>query len=139
MTKSAKLPLALKNAPTKKHKLLSHSQLFGTWGETIARDFLVAKGYRCLWRNLRLGKSELDLVMLDSQSHELVVVEVKARGQSSMLAGHPSLAVKGRKWLALERAGARLLSSQPAAKGLRFDVVTVSPMGVEHFVSVTWP
>lgn len=137
MTRSVKPLPASKNALTKKHKLLSHNQLLGTWGETRARDFLVALGYVCLWQNLRLGKSELDLVMLDSNTQELVVVEVKTRGLGSALTGHPSLAVRGKKWLALERAGALLLSSHSAVKGLRFDVVTVSPAGVEHFLNVT--
>lgn len=97
----------------------------------------MAQGYACLERNLRLGKSELDLVMLDSVRHELVVVEVKARSQSSMVTGHPSLSVRGRKWLALERTASQLLNRYRQAQGLRFDVVTVSPAGVEHFQNVT--
>lgn len=96
-------------------------------------------GYLSLAQNLRIGKSELDLVMLDQQTRELVVVEVKARGSGSVAAGHPSLAVRGRKWLALQRAGVQLLGRWSWARGLRFDIVTVSPTGVEHFSNATWP
>lgn len=110
--------------------------MLGRWGEAKALAFLVSRGYRCLAQNLRLGKSELDLVMLSS-TKELVVVEIKTRGLGSALAGHPSLAVRGRKWLALERSGGQLLAKYSQATGLRFDIVTVSPQGVEHFVNVT--
>ena len=91
-----------------------------------------------LERNLRIGRSELDLVVLDSQTQELVVVEVKTRGSGSAIAGHPSLSVKGRKWLALLRAGSILVHRFPKAQGLRFDIVTVSRTGVEHLPNITW-
>jgi len=117
---------------------LKHNFLLGRWGESQAAKFLVKKGYRILRQNLRLGHSELDLVALDPQTQELVIVEVKTRSRQSSLAGHPSLSVKGKKWLALERAGIQLLATWNFSKGLRFDIISLSEIGLEHFQNVTW-
>ncbi|MER2598573.1 MAG: YraN family protein [Caldilineales bacterium] len=50
----------------------------GDWGEQLAVDLLLGKGYRLLARNWRAGRSgELDLVM--QQGDCLVAVEVRTR------------------------------------------------------------
>ena len=52
----------------------AHNQL-GLQGETLAADFLVAKGYQLLERNLNLKIGEIDLLFEDGQT--VVLVEVK--------------------------------------------------------------
>lgn len=55
----------------------------GRLGEALAADFLIAKGYEILERNLRLGRSEIDLVAKFGGC--LVVVEVKTKASNSLL------------------------------------------------------
>jgi putative endonuclease len=111
--------------------------LFGQWGETRASQYVQKLGYTVLAQNLHLGKSELDLVALDPHQDELVIIEVKTRRNG--LSGHPSQSVRGKKWLALHRAGAFLLQTWNFSKPLRFDIISLSPNGLEHFQNVTWP
>jgi putative endonuclease len=50
----------------------------GREAEQLAAQALIANGFRLLWRNLRIGSLEIDLV---AQKGDLVVVvEVRARG-----------------------------------------------------------
>lgn len=59
------------------------SQEAGKLGEELAADFLRAKDYEILERNLRLGRSEIDL--LAKFNGYLVVVEVKTKASSNPL------------------------------------------------------
>lgn len=53
----------------------------GIEAEALAAERLVANGFRILWRNLRIGPLELDLVA--KKGDLVVVVEVRARGPRS--------------------------------------------------------
>lgn len=110
---------------------------FGAWAETKAADFLVTQGYQILSRNLKIGRSELDLVALDISADELVIVEVKAR--QTLSHGHPSENIRGKKWLNLQRTAYFVLKTWNFSKSLRFDIISLSPNGLEHFKNVTWP
>lgn len=55
---------------------LSHQQL-GAYGEELAHDYLVERGYRVLARNWRVREGEIDIVALDGET--VVAVEVKTR------------------------------------------------------------
>lgn len=52
----------------------------GRSGESLARDFLEARGLTFRAANVRSPFGEIDLVMEDQRAHELVFVEVKTRG-----------------------------------------------------------
>jgi putative endonuclease len=52
-------------------------QLSGKNGEKLAEAFLKKKGYKKLFRNVRVGRGEIDLIMKDSE--QIVFVEVKTR------------------------------------------------------------
>ena len=56
--------------------MAEHNEL-GKMGEKLARDFLMAKGYRILEQNCVCGNKEIDIIALDGK--ELVIVEVKTR------------------------------------------------------------
>ncbi len=53
-------------------------------GETLARDFLIAKGYKLLARNYRLGHFEVDLIF--EFERDLIAVEVKTRTNNKIIA-----------------------------------------------------
>ena len=105
----------------------------GAWGERIAADFLEAKGYRILGRNVRFGsRCELDLVARSPAPEALVFVEVKTRRAEDF--GRPFSAVDRGKRRAIGRAAMRYLHRVKAKPvRIRFDVVEVvgSP-GDEH-------
>lgn len=95
---------------------------FGQASETRAEQFLRAKGYRILERNLRTSLGELDLVAEDAGV--LVFVEVKARATDAF--GGALLAVDRRKQAKLVRLASQYLAQRHLSdKPCRFDVVLV--------------
>ena len=95
---------------------------FGQASEARAEQFLRAKGYRILERNLRTSLGELDLVAEDAGV--LVFVEVKARATEAF--GGALLAVDRRKQAKLVRLASQYLAQRHLSeKPCRFDVVLV--------------
>ena len=109
----------------KSSRIRPAAQRAGAWGERIAADFLEAKGYRILGRNVRFGsRCELDLVARSPAPEALVFVEVKTRRSEDF--GRPFSAVDRGKRRAVGRAAMRYLrrvKTKPAR--IRFDVVEV--------------
>jgi len=100
-------------------------------GEQAAANHLEAAGYQILARNLRLGRDEIDLLVLTPDQTTLVVVEVKCRIGAG---ARPEDRVDARKRQRLTRAAERLLQQrQFRTLALRFDVVGVAcaPEGTE--------
>ncbi len=72
---------------------MKRNQTVGRWGEQAAADYLSAKGYEIIARNVRTPYGEIDLI---AQKDETVIfVEVKARTSKSL--GPPEIAVTPRK------------------------------------------
>jgi len=95
---------------------------FGQAGELWAEQFLLAKDYRILARNLRTALGELDLVAEDKGV--LVFVEVKARATEAF--GGALLAVDRRKQAKLVRLASQYLAQRHLSdRPCRFDVVLV--------------
>jgi putative endonuclease len=100
------------------------AQQRGRVGERAAERFLCRKrGMRCLYRNWKSGKWEMDLVMM--QKEVLVFVEVRTRQENALVPGYHTLTRAKRT--ALRQAGAAFLSQN---KGkfpyFRLDVVEVN-------------
>ena len=53
-----------------------HNEL-GKWGEDLACETLITKGYAIMERNVRLGHNEIDIVAM--KGNKVVFVEVKTR------------------------------------------------------------
>ncbi|MBS0165976.1 YraN family protein [Nitrospira sp. CMX1] len=95
---------------------------FGQASEMRAEQFLIAKGYRILDRNVRLSVGELDLVADDRG----VVVFVEVKGRSTEAFGGALLAVNRRKRAKLLKVAAQYLAQRHWSDRLcRFDVVLV--------------
>jgi putative endonuclease len=107
----------------------------GQAGERAAAEWLEARGYQVLARNVRTRFGEIDLV---ARSGGLVVfVEVKTRTGQGF--GHPSEAVVARKQHRLAQLAARFLQAHGLDRcPVRFDAVAVllGPSGrvlaIEH-------
>lgn len=107
--------------------MAQHNDL-GQWGEQVAEELLRAKGFAILFKNYRIGRLELDLVV-QQQPFEIVVVEVKTR--SSELWQDPISAVHKQKQRHLIRAGNHLLRRLNALHtSVRFDLISV--VGAPH-------
>lgn len=95
---------------------------FGQASEMQAEQFLVAKGYRILDRNVRTRLGELDLVADDHG----VVVFVEVKGRTTDAFGGALLAVDHRKRVKLTKLAAQYLAQRHwSDKACRFDVVLV--------------
>ena len=102
----------------------------GTRGERLASNWLRARGYKILERNLPLGDDEADLVALDPDQKTVVIVEVKTRevdaSHDDANAATPELAVTRTKQFHISRLAARLQQSKKYKdRPFRFDVVAV--------------
>ncbi len=96
----------------------------GRMGEQAAELFLRReRGMKCLYRNWRSGKWEIDLVML--QQKALVFVEVRTRQEDALVSGYHSLTRAKRD--ALRRAGSAFLyQNKGNFPHFRLDVVEVN-------------
>ena len=101
--------------PTRQQKL-------GKWGESLAAEYLNARGYEILDRNVHTRYGELDLVTC--QKGFVVFVEVKTR--TSMRYGYPEAAITPKKREHLLAAANYYLMEHPSLGGdWRIDVVSI--------------
>lgn len=110
----------------------------GARGETIARNFLEAKGYQFLDANFRCHYGEIDLIFKDGGT--VVFVEVKTR--KYLAQGLPEEAVTPRKLSHISRVGQFYLIAQNLLdKPARIDVVAIemitNPPTIRHLQNVS--
>lgn len=100
----------------------------GIWGEDVAVEFLIRKGWRILERNIHPAKYdkrlEIDIVALDKENETIVFVEVK---QHAMISKHSRRlrSVNLRKRKNLLRAFNAWRRNNHWKGGYRFDVVEI--------------
>lgn len=104
-------------------------QQIGRAAEDAAVTFVESQGLLVLLRNFRRRTGELDIVALDMDT--LVIVEVRTR--SSNAYGGAAASVDFRKQVKLRRTAALLLQRRKDLAGLRvrFDVLAMSPAGID--------
>lgn len=61
---------------------------FGAWGERIAREYLITKGYTIIDYDTRKGFFEIDIIAL--KDNRIVFVEVKTRRKARLTRCNPS-------------------------------------------------
>lgn len=107
----------------------------GRRSETWAALLLRLKGYRILGRRVRTHAGEIDLIAR-APSGLVCFIEVKARGD----AGTAIESVGARQQSRIARAAALYVAGKPALrdKGMRFDIVTVSPRALPRHIRDAW-
>ncbi len=97
----------------------------GRTAELAVADYLFARGFTVLARNLRLGRLELDVVA--RQGDLVVAVEVRTRGSGSLVGPFESITPRKRATLAraLERLWSRRLARTRDVARLRLDFAAV--------------
>ena len=99
----------------------ARNRLVGAWGESMAADYLQARGYRVIARNARTPYGEIDLV---AEKDDLTIfVEVKTRASTTL--GPPEMAVTPRKQAHM-LAAAEHYSQKHAIEHWQIDVMAVS-------------
>lgn len=68
------------------------NQKVGKYGENIATNYLEKQKYKIIERNFRCKSGEIDIIVYDESTEEIVFVEVKAR--TSIKYGTPKEAVE---------------------------------------------
>ncbi len=103
--------------------------LKGAKYEEQAALFLKGAGYRITDRNWACPLGELDIVA--EKDGTLVFVEVRARSNPGY--GSPAESVTRSKQVKIVRAAqAYLKARRPQAESFRFDVIAITPGGLEH-------
>ena len=93
----------------------------GKYGENLAADFLIKRGYKIIDRNYQTVYGELDLIATNSD--ELLFVEVKTRTKSSY--GFPELAVNREKVKHLMKAARVYLTYRKLTVVWQLDIISV--------------
>lgn len=105
----------------------------GNLGESIAKDFLIKKGFKILETNWRFSRAEIDLIVMDQET--LVFVEVKTR--STDFFGKPELAVNEHKQKLMTDAANAFMEHINHEWEVRFDIISIilkkNSHTLEHF------
>ena len=99
--------------------------------EDVAANHVRRAGFEVLWRNLRLGAYEIDIVA--KRDGLVALIEVRYRGPTAHVGPLASVTLKKRRYLV--RAARRLwreqLRGMRDVKRVRIDVIAVTPDGIE--------
>lgn len=98
----------------------------GRLGEQIAQAYLESRGYLIEATGYRCREGEADLIVLDTDSDECVLVEVKTRRAPVGENPYPELAVDERKRIRYARIAACYVLENFPVFSIRFDVVAVT-------------
>lgn len=117
-----------------------HNEL-GKWGEQIAVDLLVTKGYAIVERNWRAGNLELDIIAM--RGSRIVFVEVKTRSTDFV---DPAAAVDRRRIMRMVRAANSYIRANNIPHEAQFDIILIvgspdlpQPPHIEHIPDAFFP
>ena len=100
----------------------------GKWGEQLAHDFFVKKGFIIEATNWRWNHKEIDLIVSDTNS--IIFIEVKTR--TAGLLSKPEDALTNKKQKDLLKAAEAYLIKNDITKEARFDVISIYVSGNDH-------
>lgn len=101
----------------------------GTWGEDIACETLIAKGYAITGRNCRIGNYEIDIIAM--KGNRIIFVEVKTR---SIAYTDPLDAVDAKKISRICHAADAYIRANGISHEAQFDIITVIGTAENHTV-----
>jgi putative endonuclease len=111
----------------------------GIYGENLAVNYLIKKGYHIIERNYRFKKNEVDIICLDNEI--LVIVEVKTRQTAEI--GEPWRAVTKQKQKQIIQVANYYLQSKEIDRTTRFDIVSIVHNSyrtdIEHILDAFYP
>lgn len=99
---------------------MARKDILGHWGENLACDMLIAKGYSIIGRNIRIANVEVDIMAMTG--NRVAVVEVKTRQDGEF---DPAFAMTSDKIRRLARAGAAYVCMNRLPHEVQIDLITV--------------
>jgi putative endonuclease len=94
----------------------------GNFGENLACNFLIEKGFMILAQNWRYKHLEIDIIA--SKDQQLHIVEVKTR--SNIEFGYPEQFIGKQKFQFLKNAAAIYQYQNPHWRNIQFDVIAIT-------------
>jgi len=94
----------------------------GNFGENLACNFLIEKGFIIIAQNWRYKHLEIDIIA--SKDQQLHIVEVKTR--SNIEFGYPEQFIGKQKFQFLKNAAAIYQYQNPQWKNIQFDVIAIT-------------
>ena len=102
---------------------------YGNEGEQAACDFLAAKGWEIVDRNVRRGRGEIDIIARLKKT--TAFIEVKRRRSTAF--GQPAEAVNLEKQRRIVQAAALYMQENKLDDArVRFDVIEILPGEIRH-------
>lgn len=101
-------------------KIMARHNELGKWGEQLAVDLLVTKGYAIVERNWRSGNMEIDIIAM--KGSRIVFVEVKTRSSDFV---DPADAVDRRRVMRMVRAANSYVRAGNIPHEVQFDVILI--------------
>jgi putative endonuclease len=114
---------------------MDHRQKLGRYGEEIAAQHLMQRGFHVLCRNFRHRETgEIDII---AQSAEGLVAFIEVKTRSNTRFGRPMEAVNEKKQHRLRQTALHFLAENPAYEScsMRFDVIEVIGQDVRHITN----
>jgi putative endonuclease len=106
-----------------KAEAMGKNKLLGAYGEDIACDYLIQKGYRVVERNFTCRAGEVDIIAM----HKDIVVFVEVKTRSSDKFGLPSEAVSDAKQKKIVKTALYYMQSKRLLDYMcRFDVIEIT-------------
>ena len=106
-----------------------NKRAFGNAGEDAACDFLAAKGWQIIGRNVRRGRGEIDIIA--RKKRITAFIEVKRRTTAAF--GAPAEAVNADKQRRIAQAAALYMQENDLEDArIRFDVIEILPGEIRH-------
>ncbi len=100
----------------------------GLRAESIARIFLVLKGYKIIASRLKTPVGEIDILALKNRTHVLIEVKYRKDKHTAMFA------ISQRQKQRLIKAAGYIMSNY-GAKNIRFDAILLSGLWIKHITN----
>jgi putative endonuclease len=120
---------------------MTDKKKIGAYGENIAADFLIRKGYEIIDRHFQTRTGEVDLIA--KKDSQIIFVEVKTR--TSRQFGLPEEAIDWRKRLKLMKTAKWYLAGRgEEMENYRIDSIAVeinrreSKVKIRHYKNITY-
>lgn len=117
--------------------MADHNEL-GKWGEKVARDYFLTQGYAIAGENVRIGKIEVDLIVI--KDDRICFVEVKTRSTDFK---DPAEAIDKRKRVRMTMAADMYVRNYDVPFEPQFDIFIVigNPLHytTEHIPDAFYP
>jgi putative endonuclease len=110
----------------------------GEFGETLAKNFLIKKGYKIIFQNFRTKYSEIDIIA--EKNNRLIFVEVKYRTNRKF--GKAEESITDKKIKKIEDAASVFLNRfyKGHCKVYQFDILAINnfdKLEINHYENIT--